>query len=191
MQVTEVRVKLMGRQSERLKAFCSVTFDGQFVVRDVKVIEGTNGLFVAMPSRQLSDRCPMCRNKNTLRSRFCSECGARLDESRAMRDGQGRLKLHVDIAHPINTACREAIEKAIVEAYHQELERAEHPDYVPEHLDLEDGYSPAAPAAGPAESEAAPEPQAEAPEAEAVKDEGAEAEAVKDEEGHAFGQGIL
>ncbi len=166
MQVTEVRVKLMGRKSERLKAFCSVTFDEQFVVRDVKVIEGTNGLFVAMPSRQLSDRCPMCRNKNTLRARFCSECGARLDESRAARNGQGRLKLHVDIAHPINTACREAIEKAIVEAYHQELECAEHPDYVPQHLDLEDEYAPPAPAAGtagPAEPEAAPEPQAEPP----------------------------
>ncbi|MBA7521961.1 putative septation protein SpoVG [subsurface metagenome] len=103
MQVTEVRVKLMGRKSERLKAFCSVTFDGEFVVRDVKVIEGTNGLFVAMPSRQLSDRCPMCRNKNALRARFCGECGARLDESRATRNEQGRLKLHVDIAHPLNS----------------------------------------------------------------------------------------
>lgn len=191
MQVSEVRVKLMGRQSERLKAFCSVTFDGQFVVRDVKVIEGTNGLFVAMPSRQLSDRCPACRNKNTLRARFCSECGARLDESRAMRDGQGRLKLHVDIAHPINTACREAIEKAIVEAYHEEVERAAHPDYVPEHLDLEDGYSPAAPAAsrsGPAESGPASEPAAEAP---TDKEEPKDDEAAKDDKGHAFGQGIL
>ena len=36
MQITEVRVKLVGRQNERLKAFCSVTFDGDFVIRDVK-----------------------------------------------------------------------------------------------------------------------------------------------------------
>ena len=83
MQITEVRVRLVGRKNERLKAFCSITFDGDFVVRDVKVIEGTNGLFVAMPSRRITDRCPMCRNKNSLRARFCSECGARLDESRA------------------------------------------------------------------------------------------------------------
>jgi stage V sporulation protein G len=185
MQVTEVRVKLMGRKSERLKAFCSVTFDGEFVVRDVKVIEGTNGLFVAMPSRQLSDRCPMCRNKNALRARFCSECGARLDESRAIRNEQGRLKLHVDIAHPINAACREAIEKVLLEEYHQEVDRSGEPDYEPRHLDLEETDHSATVAAHPAEpaepvgqekTETAPEPEEEKP---------------TDEEGHTFGQGIL
>ncbi|MCK4850994.1 MAG: septation protein SpoVG family protein [Phycisphaerae bacterium] len=195
MQVTEVRVKLMGRQSERLKAFCSVTFDGEFVVRDVKVIEGTNGLFVAMPSRQLSDRCPMCRNKNTLRARFCSECGARLDESRATRNEQGRLKLHVDIAHPINAACREAIEKVLLEAYQQEVERSDEPGYEPEKLDLDEvdysagaGAHPSAPAepAGQEKSEVAEQAKEES-----VKEEAPTDEATKEDEGHSFGQGIL
>ncbi len=193
MQVTEVRVKLMGRKSERLKAFCSATFDGEFVVRDVKVIEGTNGLFVAMPSRQLSDRCPMCRNKNALRARFCGECGARLDESRATRNGQGRLKLHVDIAHPINAACREAIEKVLLEAYQQEVERSEEPDYQPQKLDLEEvDYSERA-AQTPTSTARPEEPagQAKTEAAEEHKEQTQEEDTQKDDEGHRFGQGIL
>ncbi len=190
MQVTEVRVKLMGRKSERLKAFCSVTFDGEFVVRDVKIIEGPNGLFVAMPSRQLSDRCPMCRNKNALRARFCGECGARLDESRATRNEHGRLKLHVDIAHPINAACREGIEKVLLEAYKEEEERSGEPDYEPERLDFDEVSCSAAP--GPTE---APEQKKSevAPQAEenTAKEEAPTEEAANKDEGHSFGQGIL
>ena len=40
----------MGDRSDRLKAFCSVTIDKEFVIRDLKIIEGTNGMFVAMPA---------------------------------------------------------------------------------------------------------------------------------------------
>jgi stage V sporulation protein G len=53
MEVTEIRLRL--RDEEKLKAFASVTFDDCFVVRDLKVIDGTNGLFVAMPSRRMPD----------------------------------------------------------------------------------------------------------------------------------------
>ena len=49
MEVTEVRIKLMEESSERLKAFCSITLDDSFVIRDLKIIEGTTGPFVAMP----------------------------------------------------------------------------------------------------------------------------------------------
>ena len=51
MVITEVRIKLMedNNENERLQAFCSVTFDDAFVVRDLKIIEGTKGSFVAMP----------------------------------------------------------------------------------------------------------------------------------------------
>ncbi len=195
MQVTEVRVKLMGRKGERLKAFCSVTFDGEFVVRDVKIIEGPNGLFVAMPSRQLSDRCPMCRNKNNLRARFCSECGARLDESRATRNEQGRLKLHVDIAHPINAACREAIEKALLDAYKEEEERSGELDYEPEErLDFDEvAHSvSSAPVPGPVESPEQPKSEVpEQPEKESAKEEAPTGKPTEKDEGHSFGQGIL
>ena len=92
MEITEVRIKLMEDNSgsnERLQAFCSITFDDMFVIRDLKIIEGAKGFFVAMPSRKLTDRCHNCGTKNHLRSRFCNQCGCRLDENRALRDADG------------------------------------------------------------------------------------------------------
>jgi stage V sporulation protein G len=53
MKITEVRVSLCNE--ERLKAFVNITFDDEFVVRGLKVIEGHNGFFVSMPSRRRSD----------------------------------------------------------------------------------------------------------------------------------------
>ena len=76
MEITEVRIKLMEDNSgsnERLQAFCSITFDDMFVIRDLKIIEGAKGFFVAMPSRKLTDRCHHCGTKNHLRSRFCNQ----------------------------------------------------------------------------------------------------------------------
>ncbi|MCL4110289.1 UNVERIFIED_CONTAM: hypothetical protein GTU68_038645 [Idotea baltica] len=56
MDITEVRVKLVSDEESRLQAFCSITFDREFVVRDLKVIDGPKGAFVAMPSRRLTNR---------------------------------------------------------------------------------------------------------------------------------------
>jgi stage V sporulation protein G len=137
--ITEVRIKLMEDNNERLLAFCSVTFDDAFVVRDLKIIEGSKGSFVAMPSRKLTDRCTQCGCKNHLRARYCNQCGAKLDEDRAIRDADGRAKLHADIAHPINSACREVIQTAILKAYREERERAQQPGYICTYDDLDGG----------------------------------------------------
>ena len=51
LTVTDVRIRRLS-QDGKMKAVCSVTFDDAFVVHDVKVVEGQNGLFVAMPSRR-------------------------------------------------------------------------------------------------------------------------------------------
>ncbi len=130
MVITEVRIKLCEENSERLLAFCSITFDNAFVVRDLKIIEGPKGLFVAMPSRKLADRCPRCGGKNHLRARYCNSCGQRLDENRALRTADGRAKLHADIAHPIHAAAREQIHNAVIQAYYEEKEKAKQPGYV-------------------------------------------------------------
>ena len=130
MVITEVRIKLCEENNERLLAFCSVTLDNAFVVRDLKVIEGTKGIFVAMPSRKLTDRCCRCSGKNHLRARFCNQCGTRLDDQRAMRAADGRAKLHADIAHPIHSGARELIQSAVVESYLKEKERSKQPGYV-------------------------------------------------------------
>ncbi len=54
MEVTDVRVRKIIADG-KMKAIVSVTFDESFVVHDVKVVEGQNGLFVAMPSRRTPD----------------------------------------------------------------------------------------------------------------------------------------
>jgi stage V sporulation protein G len=142
VEITEVRIKLMEDNNERLLAFCSITFDDMFVIRDLKIIEGGKGSFVAMPSRKLTDRCPQCGCKNHLRARYCNQCGHKLDEDRATRDADGRAKLHADIAHPINSACREVVQTAILKAYQEERERAKLPGYVSSYDDMDgDGES--------------------------------------------------
>jgi stage V sporulation protein G len=152
MQLTEIRINLCGapsprsaraaNQGGRLRAFCSLTFDDTFVIRDVKLIDGNDGLFLAMPSRKLMDHCPGCGDKNHLRARFCNNCGSRLDEDRYLRyrsgNGQSRLKLHADIAHPINARTRQEIERRVFAAYEHELERSQQPGYVAPNLDGED-----------------------------------------------------
>ena len=130
MEITEVRVKLMEDTDDRLQAFCSITFDNAFVVRDLKIIDGTNGPFVAMPSRKLTSHCHHCKAKNHLRAAYCNNCGAKQREDRLHRDMEGRAKLYADIAHPINSGCREMIQARVIEEYHAELERAKQPGYI-------------------------------------------------------------
>lgn len=135
MRVTEARVKLNTPPQDRLRAFCTITLDGAFVVRDIKIIDGPNGVFVAMPSRKLMDHCPRCRAKNHLRAKYCNNCGGALNDNRHAPADEGRVKLHCDVAHPINASYRAMIQEAIIKAYHEELERSRQPGYVPPRLD--------------------------------------------------------
>ena len=54
MQITDIRLKKITGEG-RMRAVASVTFDGEFVVHDIKLIEGEKGLFMAMPSRKTLD----------------------------------------------------------------------------------------------------------------------------------------
>ena len=54
MNITDVRLRKVGEEG-KLKAIASVTFDDEFVVHDIKVIDGQNGLFIAMPSRKIGN----------------------------------------------------------------------------------------------------------------------------------------
>jgi stage V sporulation protein G len=54
MRITDVRVRKM-TQDSKMKAIVSITIDDEFVVHDIKVIEGEKGLFIAMPSKKASD----------------------------------------------------------------------------------------------------------------------------------------
>src|SRR5436853_6580244 len=85
MEITEVRVFPVNE--ERLKAYVTITLDNCFVVRDLKIINGNTGLFVAMPSKK-------------------------------RKDGTFR-----DIAHPLNSDMRNALEKKVLEHYEDELKK--------------------------------------------------------------------
>ena len=137
MEITEVRIKLMEDAGDRLQAFCSITLDDCFVIRDLKIIGGTNGPFVAMPSRKLTSRCPQCSCKNHLRAAHCNQCGLRLKDDRVPKDENGRCKLYADIAHPINTACREMLQQCVIAAFYEELDKSKQPGYVSNYDDFD------------------------------------------------------
>ena len=129
MEITEVRIKLVEKTTERLLAFCSITIDGAFVIRDLKLIGGPHGFFVAMPSRKLCIHCRKCSSKNPLKAGFCNACGNKIQSQNLPRDEDGRVRLYADIAHPINTDCRELIQNRVMAEYEAEKITAQEPGY--------------------------------------------------------------
>lgn len=124
MEITEVRIFLKDSPDKKLKAYATVTFDNAFVVRNIKIIEGSSGLFIAMPSRKVKQSCPKCGFKNEARSKYCNQCGAQLPfvprpvgETAQACAAQSE---HKDLAHPITQSFREYLQKRILEAYEQE-----------------------------------------------------------------------
>jgi stage V sporulation protein G len=86
MDITSIIIRKLTPEN-KMKAIVSITFEDAFVVHDVKVIDGANGLFIAMPSRRIQD---------------------------------GEFK---DIVHPIHSAFREELSKAVLNKYYEALER--------------------------------------------------------------------
>ena len=115
-QITDVKISLSSEEKGKLRAIAAMTLDNVFVIRDIKVIDGRQGLFVAMPCSQLSERCPRCKKKNPLHNRYCANCGRPLP-NRIRIDLNMRKEEYKDIAHPICKECREYIESVIVGAY--------------------------------------------------------------------------
>ena len=127
MEITEVRIALREESEKRLKAYATLTFDQCFVVRNVKIIEGKNGLFVAMPSHKPKVTCGRCHFKNDLGARFCTQCGGAISPAMDLVPSAGEFvttdaQAHRDIAHPITVEFRQYLQQKVLEAY--ELERA-------------------------------------------------------------------
>ena len=136
MEVTEVRVALREGASRppagearpgerRLKAYATVTFDQCFVVRNIKIIDGKNGLFVAMPSHKPKIACGRCQFKNEAGGRCCSQCGTSLSRPIERPTGMGDLESpesqsHRDIAHPITAEFRQYLQQTVLAAYEAE-----------------------------------------------------------------------
>ena len=83
MKITDVKIFL--RSADPLKAFANIVIEDAFIIKNIKIIDGRNGLFIAMPSQKV-------------------------------KNGEYR-----DIAHPLNTETRDALEKLIIEKYHEAL----------------------------------------------------------------------
>jgi stage V sporulation protein G len=124
MEITEVRVFLKDSPDKKLKAYATVTFDNAFVVRNIKVIQGSSALFIAMPSRRIKQPCPKCGYKNELRAKFCNQCAvplpvtAKLPSFETTSAAQAE---HKDIAHPITQYFRDYLQKKVLDVYEQEL----------------------------------------------------------------------
>ena len=124
MEISEVRIFLKDSPDKKLKAYATVTFDNAFVVRNIKVIEGGGGLFIAMPSRKLKTACPKCGFRNEAKSKYCNQCAAQLPAvSRpvgAEHEANGAQSEHRDIAHPITQTFRDYLQKKVLEAFESE-----------------------------------------------------------------------
>lgn len=124
VEITEVRIFSKEGKDKKLKAYAAVTFDNAFVVRNIKIIESSKGLFVAMPSRKLREVCPNCGYTNAVKSKFCNECGkvipvntsrARMPEAHS--EDQERQSDHRDIAHPITPEFRDYLQGKVLTSY--------------------------------------------------------------------------
>lgn len=120
MEITEVRIFPRESKDKKLKAYATITFDDSFVVRDMKVIQGTKGYFVAMPSRKLKQSCPKCGHRNAVRSQYCNQCGSSLPQPEEFQSKEERQREHRDIAHPINSKFRDYLQGVVMEKYKQE-----------------------------------------------------------------------
>lgn len=127
-------MKLVDDRRDKLRGFATITVDDCIVIRDLKIIDGPRGRFVAMPSRKLSAHCPRCRGKNPLTARYCNDCGARQPRVHDVHDRR-RGRLYADIAHPIHQRGRDEIQRLVLDAYDRERRRSERSDYVPQAFD--------------------------------------------------------
>jgi stage V sporulation protein G len=127
MEITEVRVALRDVPEKRLRAYATLTFDGCFVVRNIKIIEGKNGLFVAMPSHKPKVACSGCQFKNDFGGRYCVQCGQAMKRVAVAAELEPpEAQTHRDIAHPVTVEFRQYLQQRVLDAYHAELSKKSH-----------------------------------------------------------------
>ena len=122
MEITETRVSPVEKPTGRLKGFASITFDNVFVIRGIRIIEGEEGLFIAMPNRKTEYRCGGCGAWNVFHARYCNRCGKEiLRQPEPEKKEENDAKNYRDIAHPISNEFREYIQKQILEVYNTQV----------------------------------------------------------------------
>ena len=130
MEITEVRITL--RDEEKLKAFANVTFDDAFVVRGLKVINGTNGYFVSMPSRKRPDGTyqDIAHPINNEMRRIIEDAVLGEYEKARQADAslQGKAEPVPEVEEPVEEIEEEAVEEGLEEEEEVEEEEEEKKD---------------------------------------------------------------
>lgn len=118
MEITEIRITEM--RNDRLKAFASVTFDGCFVIHDIKIVESPKGLLVCMPSKKAQIECADCGQRISSGSLFCPMCGKKqMIEAGAVDKKKSRR----DIAHPINDGFRVYVSDLVLASFSKKTQK--------------------------------------------------------------------
>lgn len=120
MNITDIRLDVIDNPSGKLRAFCSLTLNDEFVVKNFKIIEGNHGLFVAMPSRKLTKPCYRCDNRAFRSANYCDRCGKEFDD-RSGNSHHDTGETHSDIAFPIQDDFREELEDRLIDAYKKRM----------------------------------------------------------------------
>lgn len=124
MNVTAVNVHLENHTT--LRAYCEVELDGEFVLKQVKVVEKNGRFIVGMPSKQRSTPCTKCHTPCSILYEFCPACSLsqgpqepRIEQIRKHSNiAPGDIvSFYSDMFHPINSDCRRKIEDAVMAAY--------------------------------------------------------------------------
>lgn len=118
LKATFVPAQDAASQRAGLRAYCTAvvgTHLRSVVIRDLKVVEGRRGLFLAFPARVLALRCPSCAGKIQVGSRYCMWCGVPQPP-----EPEGMERRHTDVIHPINQATRNWFQETVLEAWEKE-----------------------------------------------------------------------
>lgn len=130
MELTEIRIDIPNLRyaasdtRSALLACYSLVFDEELAIHSVKLVQGKETPFLAMPNERKHDHCPSCHVKNHLLANFCNNCGVKLAKDRHLflfTNGEQRSnRLYNDLTHPITNDLREYLLDECLDAYKKE-----------------------------------------------------------------------
>lgn len=111
--ISNVRIQSPERSGELARA--SLVVGGGVVVKGFSLIRTHRGLEVRMPSKPAQLRCAHCYNPNFVKSRYCGNCGMRINNNPYYRNG--RPVIFEDVVHPLSSEFRARVEAEVIQAY--------------------------------------------------------------------------
>jgi DNA-binding cell septation regulator SpoVG len=97
----------------RVKAFAAVVLNDSVQINNLKYVEASKGLVVAMPDAEIQAPCPGCGHSNRITASYCNACGEALPASGPV-PARDRFR---EVAHPVKLSARQEIQRAVADAY--------------------------------------------------------------------------